>query len=63
MAENDPFSLGDSDDEKDTKKDQTSVPESDKPKKATVEAVSEEAGSKNQETSDLKGASKPDESK
>ena len=50
MAENDPFSLGDSDDEKDTKKDQTTVPESDQLKKATAEAMSEEVGSKNQET-------------
>ncbi|KAJ5334380.1 hypothetical protein MYU51_016661 [Penicillium brevicompactum] len=63
VAENDPFSLGDSDDEKDTKKDQTAVPAGDQSKKATVEAVSEDVGSKNQENSDTKGASKPDESK
>ncbi|KAJ5466910.1 Ubiquitin system component Cue [Penicillium sp. IBT 31633x] len=62
VAENDPFSLGDSDDEKDIKtKEQTAVPESDQLKKATAEAMSSEVGSsKDQET---KGASKPDESK
>lgn len=51
VAENDPFSLGDSDDEKDIKvKDHTSA-----------ETNSNEVGSsKDQET---KGASKPDESK
>lgn len=63
VAENDPFSLGDSDDEKDTKKDQTAIPAGEQSKKATVEAVSEELGSKNQENSDTKGASKSDESK
>lgn len=47
VAENDPFSLGDSDDEKETKpKDQTTVPESDQPKQATSEATSSEIGSK-----------------
>jgi hypothetical protein len=46
VAENDPFSLGDSDDEKETKpKEQTTVPESDQLKKATEEAMSGEMGS------------------
>ncbi|GLI73512.1 ubiquitin-binding protein cue5 [Penicillium ochrochloron] len=46
VAENDPFSLGDSDDEKDTKaKEQTTVPESEQLKKATAEAMSGEIGS------------------
>ncbi|KAJ5432519.1 uncharacterized protein N7458_011675 [Penicillium daleae] len=46
VAENDPFSLGDSDDEKDTKaKEQTTVPESEQLKKATAEAMSDEVGS------------------
>ncbi|KAJ5587893.1 uncharacterized protein N7459_003658 [Penicillium hispanicum] len=45
VAENDPFSLGDSDDEKDTKpKEQTTVPESDQIKKATEEAMAGEMG-------------------
>lgn len=62
VAENDPFSLGDSDDEKDTKtKEQTTAPESDDSKKATVEA--EVVSSKDQETNDTKGATKPEESK
>ena len=47
VADNDPFSLGDSDDEKDTKpKEHTNVPESDQLKKATGEAMSSEIGSK-----------------
>lgn len=62
VAENDPFSLGDSDDEKDIKKEQTTVPESDQSKKANTEAVSEEVGS-NSQTSNDKGAVKPHESK
>ncbi|KAF7720068.1 Uncharacterized protein PECH_008058 [Penicillium ucsense] len=46
VAENDPFSLGDSDDEKDVKaKEQTTVSESDQIKKATAEAMSGEIGS------------------
>jgi hypothetical protein len=45
VAENDPFSLGDSDDEKDIKtKEQTTVPESEQLKKATAEAMSGELG-------------------
>ncbi|KAJ5951387.1 Ubiquitin system component Cue [Penicillium vulpinum] len=62
VAENDPFSLGDSDDEKETKtKEQPTSSEGDQLKNATVESVSDEVGSsKNQET---KGATKPDESK
>ncbi|KAJ5549803.1 hypothetical protein N7535_002256 [Penicillium sp. DV-2018c] len=62
VAENDPFSLGDSDDEKDVKvKEQTTVPESDQLQTATAEATSSRVGSlQEQET---KGASKPDESK
>ncbi|KAJ5761935.1 uncharacterized protein N7511_005317 [Penicillium nucicola] len=61
VAENDPFSLGDSDDEKDTKtKEQVTVPESDQIKKATAEAMSDETP---KDKDDLKSASKPDESK
>lgn len=46
VAENDPFSLGDSDDEKDAKaKEQTTVPESEQLKQATAEAMSGEIGS------------------
>lgn len=46
VAENDPFSLGDSDDEKDAKaKEQTTVPESEQLEKATAEAMSGEMGS------------------
>ncbi|KAL2872186.1 uncharacterized protein BJX67DRAFT_341740 [Aspergillus lucknowensis] len=46
IGENDPFSLGDSDDEKDTKvKDQVTTEESERVQKATGEAVSEELGS------------------
>lgn len=46
VAENDPFSLGDSDDEKDAKaKEQTTVPESQQLKEATAEAMSGEMGS------------------
>jgi hypothetical protein len=55
VAENDPFSLGDSDDEKDTKpKEQITVPESEQIKKATEEAMSGDMGSSKD--------SKPDES-
>jgi hypothetical protein len=51
VAENDPFSLGDSDDEKEKEKDakskeQPAAGESEQTKKATVEAVSDETGSK-----------------
>ncbi|KAJ5827701.1 Ubiquitin system component Cue [Penicillium robsamsonii] len=62
VAENDPFSLGDSDDEKETKtKEQTAGSESDQLKHAPVESVSEPvSSSKEQET---KGTIKPDESK
>lgn len=53
VAENDPFSLGDSDDEKDTKpKDQTTVPESEQLKKATAEAMSGEIGSSDDKKTD-----------
>jgi len=46
VVENDPFSLGDSDDEKEIKpKEQTTVPESEQLKKATEEAMSGEIGS------------------
>jgi hypothetical protein len=46
VAENDPFSLGDSDDEKETKaKEQTIAPESEQLKKATEEAMSVDIGS------------------
>ncbi|CAL5873514.1 uncharacterized protein PFLUO_LOCUS7794 [Penicillium psychrofluorescens] len=55
VAENDPFSLGDSDDEKDTKpKEPTTVSESEQIKKATEEAMSGDMGSSKD--------SKPDES-
>ncbi|KAJ5688298.1 hypothetical protein N7536_010917 [Penicillium majusculum] len=65
VAENDPFSLGDSDDEKETKetktKEQATSSEGEQIKHATIESVSDEVGtSKDQET---KGATKPDESK
>ncbi|KAJ5159153.1 Ubiquitin system component Cue [Penicillium coprophilum] len=62
VAENDPFSLGDSDDEKETKtKEHTTGSESDQLKHATVESVSEPvSSSKDQET---KGAIKPTESR
>lgn len=50
VAENDPFSLGDSDDEKETKtKEQNTVPESDQLKQATAEAMSDEIGSKDKD--------------
>lgn len=46
VAENDPFSLGDSDDEKDAKaKEQTTVAESEQLKKDTADAMSGEMGS------------------
>lgn len=62
VAENDPFSLGDSDDERETKtKEQATGSEGEQTKHATIESVSDEVGSsKDQET---KGATKPDESK
>lgn len=65
VAENDPFSLGDSDDEKETKetktKEQATGSEGEQVKHAPIELVSDEVGSsKDQET---KGATKPDESK
>ncbi|KAJ9487601.1 hypothetical protein VN97_g5707 [Penicillium thymicola] len=65
VAENDPFSLGDSDDEKETKetktKEQATGSEGEQVKHAPIELVSDEIGSsKDQET---KGATKPDESK
>jgi hypothetical protein len=59
VAENDPFSLGDSDDEKETKTKEHTGSEGDQLKHATVESVPEPV-SKDQET---KGAIKPDESK
>ncbi|KAJ5185956.1 Ubiquitin system component Cue [Penicillium cf. griseofulvum] len=59
VAENDPFSLGDSDDEKETKTKEATGSEGDQLKHATVESVPEPV-SKDQET---KGAIKPDESK
>ncbi|KAJ5151850.1 hypothetical protein N7492_010145 [Penicillium capsulatum] len=50
VAENDPFSLGDSDDEKESKpKEQTTVPESEQLKKATAEAMSGEMGADSKE--------------
>ncbi|KAJ5458991.1 hypothetical protein N7530_010935 [Penicillium desertorum] len=59
VAENDPFSLGDSDDEKEIKtKEQTSSSEGDQLKHATVESVSDEVGSS--KGPDTKGASKPE---
>jgi hypothetical protein len=62
VAENDPFSLGDSDDEKDVKvKEQTTAPDSDQLKTATADAMSSEVGSS--QDLETKGASKPDESK
>jgi hypothetical protein len=62
VAENDPFSLGDSDDEKDIKtKEQPTLSESDQIKKATAEAMSDEVGSSKDK--DTKDASKPDETK
>ncbi|KAJ5546913.1 Ubiquitin system component Cue [Penicillium frequentans] len=51
VAENDPFSLGDSDDEKETKtKEQTIVPESEQLKQATAEAMSGDMASKDKDT-------------
>lgn len=59
VAENDPFSLGDSDDEKEIKtKEQTTSLEGDQLKHATVESVSDEVGSS--KGPDTKGASKPE---
>ncbi|KAJ6190165.1 hypothetical protein N7519_000186 [Penicillium mononematosum] len=59
VAENDPFSLGDSDDEKEIKtKEQTTSSEGDQLKHATVESVSDEVGSS--KGPDTKGASKPE---
>lgn len=50
VAENDPFSLGDSDDEKESKsKDQTTTSEGSQSKKATVEEASGETGSNDKE--------------
>lgn len=46
VAENDPFSLGDSEDERDTKaKEQNNTDEADRIKKATAEAMAGELGS------------------
>ena len=51
VADNDPFSLGDSDDEKETKtKEQTTVPESEQLKQATAEAMSGDMASKDKDT-------------
>lgn len=51
VAENDPFSLGDSDDEKETKtKEQITVPESEQVKQATAEAMSGDMASKDKDT-------------
>ncbi|GIK02701.1 ubiquitin-binding protein cue5 [Aspergillus viridinutans] len=48
VAENDPFSLGDSEDERDTKgKEQNNADEADRIKKATAEAMAGEVGSTN----------------
>ncbi|KAJ5689640.1 hypothetical protein N7462_004032 [Penicillium macrosclerotiorum] len=53
VAETDPFSLGDSDDERDTKpKEQTTVSETEQLKKATAEAMSGEMGSKDDKKSE-----------
>lgn len=58
VAENDPFSLGDSDDEKDAKaKEQTTVAESEQLKKDTADAMSGEMGS-SQDKSKTEGSSK-----
>lgn len=45
MAENDPFSLGDSDDEKDTKPKEQPTGDSEQIKKATAEAMAGDMGS------------------
>ncbi|KAL2831998.1 hypothetical protein BDW59DRAFT_114263 [Aspergillus cavernicola] len=59
IGENDPFSLGDSDDEKDTKsKDQATPDESDRVQKATAEAVSEAIGSSSKEDMKAEGSGK-----
>ncbi|KAL3459922.1 hypothetical protein BJX64DRAFT_263949 [Aspergillus heterothallicus] len=59
IAENDPFSLGDSDDEKDTKvKDHGTTDESDRIQKATAEAVSEELGSASKDNAKAENAAK-----
>lgn len=51
VAENDPFSLGDSDDEKDSKpKEQTTVPDNEQSKKASVEAVADESNDSKEHT-------------
>ncbi|KAH8697031.1 hypothetical protein BGW36DRAFT_159837 [Talaromyces proteolyticus] len=44
VGENDPFSLGDSEDEKDTKPKDTQTDESDRVKKATADAMAEDLG-------------------
>lgn len=61
VTENDPFSLGDSDDEKDVKpkeKEQTTVPESEQLKKATAEAMSGDMGNGSKEDSKPEDAPK-----
>ncbi|KAL3489777.1 hypothetical protein BJX62DRAFT_149657 [Aspergillus germanicus] len=59
IGENDPFSLGDSDDEKDIKaKDQVTADESDRVQKATAEAVSEELGSASKDGPKAESATK-----
>lgn len=59
VADNDPFSLGDSDDEKETKaKEQTTAPESEQLKKATEEAMSVDIGSSKDKESKAEESSK-----
>ncbi|KAL5341697.1 hypothetical protein BJX70DRAFT_357688 [Aspergillus crustosus] len=59
IGENDPFSLGDSDDEKDTKaKDQVTTEESDRIQKATTEAVSDHLGSSSKDSGKGESAGK-----
>jgi hypothetical protein len=45
VGENDPFSLGDSEDEKDTKNKELSTDEAERVKNATAEAMAAELGS------------------
>ncbi|KAF9887470.1 ubiquitin-binding protein cue5 [Aspergillus nanangensis] len=59
VGENDPFSLGDSEDEKDTKvKDQSATEDSDHIKKATTEAMAGELGSSSKDSNKAEDAGK-----
>ncbi|KAI9376838.1 hypothetical protein BJX61DRAFT_5205 [Aspergillus egyptiacus] len=59
IGENDPFSLGDSDDEKDDKaKENTTTEESDRVRHATVEAVADDVGSASNDAGKADGAGK-----